>query len=120
MKKQLVNKLKSRKGETLVEILVGILIIALAAAMFASMYHAAGAIDLKAREADSKFYDIVSELEKQEKPSEDKEVESYKENGGQIVVTVTDENGHITKWWNFDVDVWAADDMYSYKVKEGS
>lgn len=57
------KKLTSRKGETLVEILVAILIIALAAGLFASMYMAAMSINSSARKQDEQFFDAVEKLE---------------------------------------------------------
>ena len=59
-------KLKSKRGETLVEILVAILIIALFAGMFAAMYTASMNINLSAQKQDEAFYEAVSTLEKME------------------------------------------------------
>lgn len=58
-----LKKLKSKTGETLAEILVAILIIALSAGLFATLYVAAMNINLSAREEDEKLFDSVSELE---------------------------------------------------------
>ena len=61
--KRVAKKLRSRRGETLVEILVAILIIALSAGLFATMYTASMRIDLTAREQDEAFFAAVGELE---------------------------------------------------------
>ena len=58
-----VNKLRSRRGETFVEVLVALLIVALATMLLASMVTASGSIDANTREQDEKFYDAVSALE---------------------------------------------------------
>lgn len=58
-----VNKLRSRLGESFVEVLVALLIVALAAMLMASMVAASGSIDANTRELDEKFYDAVSKLE---------------------------------------------------------
>ena len=65
--KNLKNKLKSKKGETLVGILVAILIVALSAGMFATMDSASMNINLSAQKQDEAFYDAVGELEQMEK-----------------------------------------------------
>ena len=61
--KRIVTKLTSRRGETLVEILVAVLIIALASGMFASLYSASMNINLTARREDEAFYKAVGDLE---------------------------------------------------------
>ena len=60
------KKLASKRGETLVGILVAILIIALSAGMFAAMYTASMNINLSAQKQDEAFYEAVSTLEKME------------------------------------------------------
>ncbi len=60
---KLLKKCKAKRGETLVEILVAILIIALASGLFASMYMAAMNLNLAARKDDDNFYKAVTELE---------------------------------------------------------
>lgn len=58
-----VNAPRSRRGETFVEILVAILIIALSAGLFAAMYSASMNLDLFAKQQDKLFYDAVEQLE---------------------------------------------------------
>ena len=60
------KKLASKRGETLVGILVAILIIALSAGLFATMYTASMNINLSAQKQDEAFYEAVSTLEKME------------------------------------------------------
>ena len=64
--KRIREKLRSKCGETLVGILVAILIIALSAGLFATMYTASMNINLSAQKQDEAFYEAVSTLEKME------------------------------------------------------
>ena len=61
--KRAVNKLRSRLGETFVEVLVALLIVGLATMLLASMVTASGSIDANTREQDVGFYKAVSDLE---------------------------------------------------------
>ena len=65
--KNTFQKLKSKRGETLVGILVAILIVALSAGLFAAMYTVSMNINLSAREQDEAFYEAVGTLEEMEK-----------------------------------------------------
>lgn len=103
--KKLFKKIKSKKGETLVEVLVGILIIAFAAALFAGMYSATGNINMIAREQDAALYSAVADLEQK------KEDSSAKKEGGNV--QITDEGGNNIG--SVEVDVWSEDGMTSYK-----
>lgn len=64
---KLLDKLKSHKGETLTETLVGILIIGLSSAMLAGMIAAASRINSAADKADAALYAAVTSAEKGEK-----------------------------------------------------
>ncbi len=64
--KDIRKKLSSRRGETLVGILVAILIIALSAGLFASMYTASMNINISAQKQDKAFYEAVGTLEEME------------------------------------------------------
>lgn len=99
----ILKKLKSKKGETLVEILVAILIIALSAALFAAMYSASMNINLSARKQDEALYDAVTELENKLGDSEKGEIDIYEvyEDGaaggliGSVEVDVYEKDGPI-------------------------
>lgn len=58
-----MKKLRSRRGETLVESLVSILIIALSSAMFATMVTTAVNINLKTETATAEFYEEFAAAE---------------------------------------------------------
>lgn len=97
--RKLTAKIRSRKGETLIEILVSILIVSLSALLVASMFVAAGRINLSVRKMDEDFYHSVTEVESQTGTPQADEVNfQIKEDGfvvenGSIAVNVyTDEN----------------------------
>ena len=100
--KSLLNKLRGSGGETLGEVLVAMLIIALAAAVLAGMVSAAGSIDMSVREMDDGFYTGLSELEQKKGAT----VET-----GQVEIDV---NGNKTV---IDVNVYKSNGMISYAEK---
>ena len=57
------RKLKSRRGETLVESLCAVLIASLSAALLAGMVTAASNMNISARENDAKLYSSISDAE---------------------------------------------------------
>lgn len=63
--RRLVKKIRSRKGETLAEILVSVLIVALSALLIASMFTAAGSINAAVKKLDENFYESVTQVESQ-------------------------------------------------------
>lgn len=65
--KKIIQKFKSKRGETFVGILVAILIVALSAGLFATMYNASMNINLSAQKQDELFYNAVGTLEEMEK-----------------------------------------------------
>lgn len=56
-------RLKRRAGESFSEVLVALLIVALASMLLASMYSASGAIDANVKKQDKDFYDELSAVE---------------------------------------------------------
>ncbi len=60
--KRIRRKLSSRRGETLIELLVSIMIIALSAFLLVMMYEASGKINLAARKMDDDLYQSVTEI----------------------------------------------------------
>ncbi len=61
--KKTFSKLRSRRGESFVEVLVAIMVVGLAALLMASMVSVSGSIDMNTREKDKKFYEISSKVE---------------------------------------------------------
>lgn len=113
MKKSLRERLASHSGETLVETLVSVLVIAMAALLLASMISASGSIDISARNEDDEFYKSLSAAELQADTSESGSIEIIvqKQNGGEY----TDEGAPET----VQVDAYGADGLASYKVRGG-
>ena len=65
------NKLASQRGETLIEVLAGMVIISLASAVFAGLVSSAGKINEKTKLEDQKFYSAMSGLEMGDVSGED-------------------------------------------------
>lgn len=61
--KHMIRKLKSKKGETLAESLMAVLIIAISSAGLAGMIMGSAKINLETKEADSKIYKAISYME---------------------------------------------------------
>ncbi len=66
--RKLMNRLRSRAGESFAEVLVALLIVALAALLLAGMYSASSALDKNAMESDKKLYEAVTKLETTTEP----------------------------------------------------
>ena len=63
MEKRLQEKLRSRSGETLAEVLIALLIIALSTMLLVVMINTAGSIDIATRGRDKTFYDALASAE---------------------------------------------------------
>lgn len=99
---KIFKKLISKKGETYVEVLISILILALSALIIATSVTAANSINASARRADDNFYNAVSEAESLSGPdpkSGQIEIETSDSKYGSIDVYIyTDENGTFTTY----------------------
>lgn len=106
----MIKKLKSKSGETLMEILVAILILALSAGLFAALYSAAMQIDVTAREEDDKMFAAVGELE-------DMIESGSSESTGTVYYTPVDEDGNekASSGSDVGVDLFTKDGMTTYK-----
>ena len=58
-----IGKTRTRAGESLVEILIAILIVALGCVVIATMYSAAMNMNVEASRQDDEFYEAMSEME---------------------------------------------------------
>ena len=93
------SKLRSRKGETLTETLVALLIVGLSSVVLASMIGAASRMGTQAAERDKAMYEEVAAAEARTGDSED----------GSVTVTVGDTNQTI------DVKYYGGEDgLHSY------
>lgn len=114
------RKLSSRRGETLVEILVAILIIALSAGLFASMYMAAMGINSSAREQDRLFYDAVDRLEEMIVAGDDESVKDTVHYTPRKAEGDTSEPPLMGNTGDVAVDVFTQDGMTVYKESGGT
>lgn len=60
---KVIRKLKSRRGESFVEILISILIVAFGCLLIATMYSSAMNMNMQASKKDDDYYKAMSEME---------------------------------------------------------
>lgn len=94
----MIHKLKSQRGETLVEIMASVLVAALSVALLFSCVMGASQINGTARESDEKYYATLTDAEKQETAAE----------GGTIKIAG---NGNTQ---TLDISLYGGSGMYSY------
>lgn len=100
--KAMKNKLKSQKGETLVELLAAILISALSVALLMSGVAASIQMIRKSDETDDRFYQALSAAENRETP--------VAEGVDAAQVKVTEGSGEVPLL----VQVYGTEELYSY------
>lgn len=110
------NKLKSQSGETLAETLAGILIAALASALFLSLVMTSMRINEKTEKADAFYYDTLSLLECYDtKPGSD----VIQKAEGDVTISVRNSakapDGELD---SIAVEVFYGNDMASYQKAE--
>lgn len=94
MRSALLKKLNSRRGESLAEVLISMLIIALAVLLLAVMLSTAGSLDRQTRVRDGHFYEELTAAEI---------YDTYDEDGGAAVpsdpkIDIKIEKYDGTKW----------------------
>lgn len=104
----MMKKLRSRQGETLAEVLVGILMVAVSTSLFLGMVSAASHINRSAMEADTSFYKAMSHLE-----CFDAEADSVVIQTGSLRVEGEDVSDV------FPAEVFSEDGMTSYRMQKG-
>ena len=87
MWKRIHKKLRARSGETLAEVLVALLIIALSSALLLVMINTAASIDLKTRARDKTFYEDLTGAE----------THTGTAGSGEIAITVEDDSSFLLK-----------------------
>lgn len=97
-------KLRSQRGESLVEVLASVLIGVLAVGLLASAIAVSSQIDRSAEKKDESFYEELSAAEAQKAP----------EAAGTVSVTPSG-GSPVT----YQVDYYGGDDIYSYKLQTG-
>lgn len=105
--KRLLNKLRSKAGESLVEVLCAILIFTMASVGMYSMVMAANNINATAKEADQKFQEDMLIVEKADGTGA----------AGTITMTYTDSKGEAHHF-SANVDVYQSGDLFSYFKKD--
>ena len=103
--KKLMKKLRSRRGESLVEVLCAILIFTLSSVGMYSMVMAANNINATAKEADQAFQEQMAIVERADTTGSD----------GKVVMTVTKSGSNtVVAQMTVDVDLYQTEDLYSY------
>lgn len=112
--KKLLGKIRSRKGETFIEILIAVLVISLSLMLVATMYSSAFNLNISAKEKDEAFYDALKSVEQMDGTPID----------GSVTITDKDVDyttGNETgsdKSAKIDVDAYEGEGVTSYKQKE--
>lgn len=104
-----MRKLKSRSGETLAEVLVAILVVAVSTSLFLGMVAVSARINRQAVKADARFYRAMSLLECFEA-----EEEAVEQRNGSLRV----EGSGVSE--ELPVTVFYGDDMVSYQLDGGA
>lgn len=101
---------RARRGETLAEVLVAMLIVTLATLLLASMVTVSGSVNLSARQKDEKFYEALSKVEEMNSDAVVKnssgDAETYK--------VIISEDGTSTEE-TVDVNVYTSEGLTIYK-----
>lgn len=99
---KLAKKLRTRAGESFAEVLIALLIIALAALLLAGMYSSSAALDKAAMDDDKELYEALTRLETGEGATET-----------PTTVSVGDETHTV----NMDVNIYTEDGLSAYKKR---
>ena len=117
MWKQIHKKLRSRAGETLAEVLVALLIIALSSMLLVVMYNVATSIDLATRARDKIFYEDLSRAETHSSAPGGAEAGSSKIQITDVTGVADLTEGKLLK--EFDVTTYGGNGLTSYEKKPG-
>ncbi len=106
---------RGRKGETLVEVLVSLIIVTLATLLMVSMVTTSGNINLAARKKDEKFYEALTKVE-----SVDSSTGVTNASGGLIEYTVRirqtkPDPASVDSVATAEVHVYTSEDLTLYK-----
>ena len=104
-----MRKLRSKSGETLAEVLVAILVVAVSASLFLGMVAVAARINRQAVKADARFYKAMSLLECFESGED-----AVEQRSGSLRV----EGSGVSE--ELPVTVFYGDDMVSYQLDGGA
>ena len=101
--KKLLKKSKLKSGETFVELIIAVLIVAFGCLIIATAYSSSLDINIGAAEADDEYYTQMDLIEKGENKKD-----------GDHHVTITDSEGDSI---DVSVDVYGNDSLSTYKNK---
>ena len=92
MKNKKHSPLRGRRGETMAEVLVAMLVVALAVMLLVSMVTTSGKVNVTARDKDAQFYDALSKVEKQ-----DSTAQKTPAAAGEYKVEIEEDGGATTE-----------------------
>ncbi len=112
---KLIQKLKSLRGETMVEMLVSMLILTLSICLLVTMIVVSYQFDRQARELDNKYRDELSAAENFKEKSDDGNI-SYVTDDYDVVLRLNDMDDNKQ---TVDVNIYSVpdSDLKSYKLK---
>ena len=109
MKNKIVNKIKSRKGETYIEVLFAVLVIAFATLIVAVLYSTAFNLNVSAREKDDAFYTALQQVERLDP--------DIKETNPDTQVTITGDGGASN---TVNVDAYESGGITAYRAQNST
>ncbi len=115
MKNKIVNKIKSRKGETYIEVLFAVLVIAFATLIVAVLYSTAFNLNVSAREKDDAFYTALQQVERLDPNIKVKE-ETNPDNP-DTQVTITGDGGASN---TVNVDAYESGGITAYRAQNST
>lgn len=118
MKNKIVNKIKSRKGETYIEVLFAVLVITFATLIVAVLYSTAFNLNVSAREKDDAFYTALQQVERLDPDIKVKE-ETNPGNPGNpdTQVTITGDGGASN---TVNVDAYESGGITAYRAQNST
>ena len=108
MQKKNHGKLRSQSGETLAEVLVALLIIALSGMLLAVMLSTAASMDIATRSRDKRFYEDLTRAETRSA------AEGEAAGGGTIVISEITDGGSVTLQ-EIEVTTYGGNGLTSYE-----
>lgn len=84
--KKFLGKIKSKKGETFIELLIAILIVAFGCFLIATMFNTSMNLNITAQNKDKDFYQAITEMESESQSKDD-----------DYTMLIKDENGKTTE-----------------------
>lgn len=114
--KSILKKLRSKKGESFVEILIAILVIAFAVVMVSTLYTAAFHMNVSAKQKDDAFFEALQKVEQMN--ADDAESGSVKIDDKVVDGDSGTESDNAST--NLEVDAYKGDGLTSFREKEGA